>query len=337
LRRTTAWCLAVLLSAAVQLIPGLHSNGPDPQAAFHLDPTEIPRPAQFAFAGMRLGHRIGSGFVLPGEVVRVEIVDGGVPTRYALLPDSGSVRALDGRTWEWTAPEFPGLVKMIAVDSLGLDTMRINVFVMVPYKQLRKGALNGYRIGEYPGEREIGGVIYRRPRGFVEITEANRSTQLSPHFTLGQFECNQSEAYPRYVVLNEFLVTKLEAIVDGLRQYGHRVETLGIMSGYRTPWYNGTNGAARYSRHQYGDAADFFVDSDADGRMDDLNGDGKVNAADARTLQCVIENLAVDSRDDLLPGGLGTYRTSHMHGPFVHTDARGFRARWGLTAGCSGS
>ncbi len=319
------------------LVPGLGSHGQDLLAAYHLDPALIPRPAQFAFENFRLGHGIGSGFVLPGQTVNVGIVEGGVPVAYTLLPDSGAVRPIDGRHWEWTAPATPGIVRLTAVDSLGIDSMRINVFVMTPYAELRKGILNGYRIGAYPVEREIGGVIYRRPRGFVEITEANRGTQLSPHFKLGQFECPQSSGYPRYAVLTEPLVAKLEAIVDGLGQFGHHVETLGIMSGYRSPWFNRSNGNAWYSRHQYGDAADFFVDADGDGRMDDLNEDGKVNGADARTLQCIIETLAVDARDDIVPGGLGTYRSSHVHGPFVHTDARGFRARWGLRAGCGGS
>jgi hypothetical protein len=332
-----AWSLAAMLSAALQLIPGLHSRGPDPQAAFHLDPDLIPRPAQFAFAGMRLGHRMGSGFVLPGETVRLEIVDGGVSAPYVLLPQGGVARPVGPRAWEWTAPLTPGVVPILAVDSLGLDSMRINAFVMVPYAEMRLGVLNGYRIGQYPAEREIGGVMYSRPRGFIEITPESRQTPLSRHFHVGQFECKQSGGYPRYVVLTGSLVAKLEAIVEGLGQYGHHVETLGIMSGYRTPSYNRAIGNVLYSRHQYGDAADFFVDADADGRMDDLDGDGKVNAADAHTLQCVIENLAVDAREDIRPGGLGTYRSSQMHGPFVHTDARGFRARWGLSAGCGGS
>ena len=28
-------------------------------------------------------------------------------------------------------------------------------------------------------------------------------------------------------------------------------------------------------------------------------------------------------------GGLGRYKTTSAHGPFVHVDVRGFRARWG--------
>ncbi|MFH2036543.1 MAG: hypothetical protein ABIJ45_09090 [Candidatus Zixiibacteriota bacterium] len=28
-------------------------------------------------------------------------------------------------------------------------------------------------------------------------------------------------------------------------------------------------------------------------------------------------------------GGLGRYKKTEDHGPFVHTDVRGYRARWG--------
>lgn len=336
-RRARAWCLATLLFSAALLVPALSLNGPDLQAAYHIDPDLIPRPGQYAFEGLRLPPRVGSGFVLPGETVRVEIVDGGVPAPYVLIPQGGVARPVGPRAWEWTAPLSPGVVRMLAVDSLGLDSMRIHAFVMVPFARVSKGLLNGFRIGHYPAEREIGGVLYRRPRGFIELTADNLDTPISPHFRIGQFDCRQSGDFPRYLVLSERLVTKLEAIVEGLGRAGHDVPTLGIMSGYRTPSHNASLGTARYSRHQYGDAADLFVDADADGRMDDLNGDGKVNAADARTLQCVIENLAVDTREDIQPGGLGTYRWSQMHGPFVHTDARGFRTRWGASGGCGGS
>lgn len=319
---------------ATLLVPGLHVRELDPQAAYHVDPDLIPRPAQYAFAGVRLPHRIGSGFVLPNETVEIGIAAGGVGVPYRLLPESGTVEALGGNRWAWTAPPSTGLVRMIAVDSLGIDTMRIHAFVMVPYEEIKNGVLRGHRIGEYPGVREIGGIMYRRPRGFIAVDDNTRDARVSPHFALGQFAGNPSGGSNGYVVLDPALVAKLEAIVEGLGRAGHRVATLGIMSGYRTPAYNRAHGNARYSRHQYGDAADFFVDADGDGRMDDLNGDKRVNAADAGVLQCVIENLAVDSREDILPGGLGTYRSSVMHGPFVHTDARGFRTRWGVSAGC---
>ena len=42
--------------------------------------------------------------------------------------------------------------------------------------------------------------------------------------------------------------------------------------------------AAQDSRHQYGDAADVFVDNDRNGRLDDLNRDGRVDTRDVTVM-----------------------------------------------------
>jgi hypothetical protein len=99
------------------------------------------------------------------------------------------------------------------------------------------------------------------------------------------------------------------------------------MSGFRTPAYNASIGNTTiYSRHLWGDAADVYVDADGDGRMDDLNGDGRHTVADARLLATWVEGL--EARKSWRPGGLASYRANAVHGPFVHVDARGTRARW---------
>src|SRR6185436_19219101 len=99
------------------------------------------------------------------------------------------------------------------------------------------------------------------------------------------------------------------------------------MSGYRTPQYNGPggNGRVKNSRHTYGDAADVWVDEDGDGRMDDLNGDGRVDIKDAAMLRQAVER--VEARQPTLVGGAGVYTATREHGPFVHVDARGRAAR----------
>jgi hypothetical protein len=76
----------------------------------------------------------------------------------------------------------------------------------------------------------------------------------------------------------------------------------------------------------YGDAADIYLDADGDGRMDDLNGDGRVDIRDARWLASVAEDVEVAHPE--VTGGIGTYRANAAHGPFVHVDTRGSRARW---------
>lgn len=102
-----------------------------------------------------------------------------------------------------------------------------------------------------------------------------------------------------------------------------------VLSGYRTPAYNRTLNTARLSRHQYGDASDIYVDEDNDGRMDDLNHDGVVDGRDAMVLASWIEDLWQRPEFRNCPGGLGIYNGTGSHGPFVHVDMRGFKARWG--------
>jgi uncharacterized protein YcbK (DUF882 family) len=121
-------------------------------------------------------------------------------------------------------------------------------------------------------------------------------------------------------------------VIDDLQRRGIRASRLGVMSGFRTPQYNAKGvgrkgGRASDSRHQYGDAADVFVDNNSDGRMDDLNRDGRVDTRDARILLESVER--VEARHPELIGGAGLYRATRVHGPFVHVDARGTRARWG--------
>jgi hypothetical protein len=111
---------------------------------------------------------------------------------------------------------------------------------------------------------------------------------------------------------------------------GFAAKGLHVMSGYRTPQYNGPGGKgrAKFSRHTYGDAADVWLDDDGDGQMDDLNRDGRVDTKDAEVLASAVER--VEQREPELVGGYGVYRANRVHGPFVHIDVRGTPARWGM-------
>lgn len=62
--------------------------------------------------------------------------------------------------------------------------------------------------------------------------------------------------------------------------------------------------------------------------MDDLNGDGRIDEADAGWLETLIEELSAEGREGLPEGGLAAYGATREHGPFVHIDVRGTRARW---------
>jgi hypothetical protein len=76
----------------------------------------------------------------------------------------------------------------------------------------------------------------------------------------------------------------------------------------------------------YGDAADIWIDGDRDGYIDDLNGDGIHDIRDAAILLRAVER--VEQRYPELTGGAGLYESSDDHGPYVHVDVRGSRARW---------
>jgi hypothetical protein len=86
----------------------------------------------------------------------------------------------------------------------------------------------------------------------------------------------------------------------------------------------------KYSRHVWGGAADVFVDENPrDGMMDDLNADGAHDYRDAAVLYELVDGLYDKPFYAPFVGGLGRYKKTAAHGPFVHVDVRGFRARWG--------
>jgi hypothetical protein len=169
---------------------------------------------------------------------------------------------------------------------------------------------------------------YEPPAGFIEAGPEDHDVMVSPNFSLGQFLCKEP-GDPRYLLASPLLLLKLEALLDAVNRAGVATPTLTVMSGFRTPAYNRAIGnTTDFSRHLWGDAADVYVDVDGDGDMDDLNGDGGSDVRDARWLAQVMETVMADPPWRTEPGGLATYRRNPAHGPFVHIDARGRRARW---------
>ena len=264
-------------------------------------------------------------YLLPGQQFEVRFSDTAIAGAVVFR---GETRPLNEQPLR--APDRPGLetLKLLNIDS-GEET-KINVFTMVPAQVVdARAKLNGYRIGAYPAEPLRGDAIYRPPAGFVEVTRENLNTRVSPSFTLGEFVSKQGEGFPKYVVLRTDLLLKLEQVLEALNQNGHRVDRFVIMSGFRTPFYNRAIGNVPYSRHVWGGAADIYIDENPkDGVMDDLNGDGSIDREDAAWLARFIDGLARLGEFGAHIGGLGVYSATSAHGPFVHVDARGVRARW---------
>lgn len=245
-----------------------------------------------------------------------------------LSGDRGSVSST------FTAPDKPGLYKLaVQIDRATRQINDFSVITLVPFAQKQGGRIGLYYLGNWPFER--GGApktaAYGNPMGFIEVTPENADTYVSDHFRLRDFLTkDQPNQWPKYLLLNPRLLDKLELTIQELQATGHPVKHVTVMSGFRTPNYNvhggNTAGRANLSRHMYGDAADIFVDNDNNGWMDDLNGDGRVDVRDAEVILAAAER--VERRYPSLAGGVGVYSASAGHGPFVHIDVRGYRARW---------
>jgi uncharacterized protein YcbK (DUF882 family) len=200
-----------------------------------------------------------------------------------------------------------------------------------PWGEKQGSYINTYHVGRWPGERRNMPDNYDNPVGFIEVTPQNADLRLSSHFTLRSFITNdQDRVWPKYVVMREELLDKLELVLTTLEAQGVATRNVVVLSGFRTPQYNRRavfEGAAYASRHQYGDAADLIIDADRNGRMDDLNRDGVVNFMDTDVINRAVERVEQQYPD--LVGGLGLYRAMGPSGPFAHIDVRGTRARWG--------
>lgn len=260
--------------------------------------------------------------VFGGSAARTHALPSGAePT----IPDSLKGRSGHLRVAILPTPEDTATLRSV------VDTVTGSVFhyiALVPFDLKQNGRVGSFNVGRYPAERRPLSPLYRVPPGFVAVTPEMLSLAVSTHFTLEEFVSvrDQRDVWPKALVLDLRLVDKLELVMMALEDSGFVGPKLKLLSTFRTPsttMRNARTAQAPNSRHQYGDAADFIVDADGDGRMDDLNRDGRVDLADARYLVRVI--LAVEAEYPDLVGGIGVYR-----GPFVHVDARGERARWGL-------
>ena len=280
---------------------------------------------QLGIRGHLVTEPLFSLFAEPGERLRISHNYDGLPMQLSLAGNPVGER--EPLSWVLSAPDKPGLYPLVLRRLDNGDETRLNLFVKVPATQMEGEFLNGYRIGSYPAPRKSRSN-YQRPTGFIEVTADNVDTQLSPHFTLRQFLCKQQSDYPKYVLIKEDLLVLLEGLLEDVNAAGYPAETFGIISGYRTPWYNKRIGNVPYSRHVYGDAMDIFIDVDGDGRMDDLDADGMQNTADISRFFQIVDSYKARPQNMLLAGGVGHYNKTSRHGGFVHVDTRGYRARW---------
>jgi uncharacterized protein YcbK (DUF882 family) len=258
------------------------------------------------------------------------------------LPEGGHLGYTQGGEVA-TAPKGAGIWNVVlAVGNAVRPVANFNVITMLPFSAKQNGRVGLYYLGNWPSELGKVGVskapagAYGNPEGFIEVTQKNADTPVSEHFKLRDFLTHdQPNVWPKYLVLQPKLVDKLELVLSDLQSQGIDVHGVKVMSGFRTPQYNvgggNTGGRAGLSRHMYGDASDIYIDSNGDGQMDDLNHDGKITIDDARVILKAVDR--VEAAHPELIGGAGVYTAAQGHGPFIHIDTRGYRARWMGTSG----
>jgi uncharacterized protein YcbK (DUF882 family) len=299
---------------------------------------DAPTPAAYLTEGMV--QAFASDFEreagMSSGAVRVKVLKPGERLDVPGVPAGASVelKPTEGGAAVGGQPQGPGIWNVVLKMA---DAIRpasgVSVITLVPLSAKKSGSIGSYRIGSWPFEQ--GGApkpIYEPPAGLVKVTPENMNLYVSEHIQLKDFMTKGQEGvWPKYVAMQPRELDKVELTIQELKRSGHPVKDIFVVSAFRTPSYNegggDPSGRAALSRHMYGDAMDICVDNDGDGRMDDLNGDGRVTVADARVIGEAADR--VEKAHPELVGGIGIYTPTGAHSGFVHIDTRGYRARWG--------
>lgn len=269
-------------------------------------------------------------FVMPSEEIVISIAEENRGKKYVI--ELNGKKFENEKSFKWQAPAKSGHypVKIKEKNSAGPGSeINLNVFVLHPAHKMNGQYLDGFKIGSYPEIPANKKSYYSKPTGFLKIEESLLDLNLTPHFKMDQFITKQCTELPQYIVLKESLLLKLEYFLEEVNKAGYKADTFGIVSVYRSPYFNkklGNN--TDLSRHLFGDAADIYIDNSGNEWMDDLNGDGKSNIYDSN----ILFDLAVkfDQKEEFsqLQGGLSSYKGNGVRGPFLHIDSRGFHVSW---------
>jgi uncharacterized protein YcbK (DUF882 family) len=235
--------------------------------------------------------------------------------------ESGDVmRPLEGDTL--LAPLTPGFYELSVMWNGTMQRLEApKLAVIVPFEQKFGSTLNGYQIGRYPAEWSPD-EIDKKPMGFAEVHKEHLDLPLTKHLKVRDFITHDRQTnWPKYIAVDPRVLDKIELVLRELaRRRGEEQADFKVQvnSGFRTPHYNsGVEGAARDSRHMYGDAADVVIDAD---------GDGQLTVFDAYRVEQAVD--WVERSHPELAGGLGVYSSRRFNTPYCHIDARGERKRW---------
>ena len=110
---------------------------------------------------------------------------------------------------------IPGPTTLTADGPGEKDAIKVHAFVMVPARAVKNGMLTAIASARIRRRRSRA-VRCTCPRRIIEAPRGNQDTKVSPHFVLKQFLCKEdaSKQFPKYIVLQERLPLKLEAILE---------------------------------------------------------------------------------------------------------------------------
>ncbi|MFA4984956.1 MAG: D-Ala-D-Ala carboxypeptidase family metallohydrolase [Candidatus Brocadiia bacterium] len=247
--------------------------------------------------------------------------------------------SIESDTLKFTTPTKAGAHAISFVS--GEDTLVLNCLVPEYAPDARKGIALGVKIGAYPNPK--GGTermsknieCYDAPTYFVRIDSTTESLPLAPSIRVGDLVAITSKENPtrhvNFAPADYTLIFKVDLAWRKFHKSHPSIPSWRLVSWFRTPRHNRLERGGTYSRHIYGDAVDIIVDQNGDLRMDDINGDGKSNFADALEIAKVFEQM--EWTGDVAFGGVGAYDypSEQSMGAAVHTDTRGFWSRWGYS------
>lgn len=279
---------------------------------------------------LKIPLKIFSIFVMPGEEIKFSIAEEDRGQMYQIELGGKIFESESSFTWQAQSESghYQATIKEKNNDSSASE-IKINVFVLHSHQEKNGQYLENFRIGHYPEIPVDKSEYYTKPDGFLKIEESLLEVNLTPHFKMEQFLTSQSEKLPQFIAIQESLLLKLEFFLEEVNNAGYQADTFGIVSLYRSPYFNkelGNN--TDLSRHLFGDAADIYIDNSGNEWMDDLNEDGNSTRADADILYDLAVKFDQKEEFSALQGGVSSYKGNGVRGPFIHIDTRGFHVSW---------
>ncbi|MCC8191154.1 MAG: hypothetical protein LIP77_11065 [Planctomycetes bacterium] len=331
-----------LLVAALLVMGTAAAGGESPAVRCRWASPNDRRPLDIAFTGDPLL------VILPGEPFSVALEAGSGTV--VLFKDGQPFR--EGAVLHFTAPDGPGAFFLpLSLRSDG-GSRECSLCVVVPFRAEGTATANGIllradgqEIGEYRHPHRSGNAKvrgnpdhYTPPVWWFRLTDANRNHEIAPELTAGELVAPAEDTGLPHTDLVPVHYPMWNAIVtlrQGLAERGIPGSALKLISVFRQPAYNRRIGSNAFGRHIYGDAFDFYLDLEGDGKATDLNRDGTLDRQDAYPVVALIEDLQADGQIPL--GGIGVYNTvAGDHVVTLHLDLRGHRATWGYRYSAAG-